>query len=54
MIPVGLDKADQVELDKTTTVDEDVLTPSDDKTAEEIAKDIMDRALNGENIISVM
>lgn len=54
VIPVGLDKADQVELDKTTTVDEDVLTPSDDKTAEEIAKDIMDRALNGENIVSVM
>ena len=54
VIPVGLDKADKVELDKTTPVDEDVLTPSDDKTAEEIAKDVMDRALNGENIISVM
>lgn len=54
VIPVGLDKADQVELVKTTPVDEDVLTPSDDKTAEDIAKDIMDRALNGENIISVI
>lgn len=54
VIPVGLDKADQMELDKTTTVDEDVLTPSDDRTAEEIAKDIMERALNGENVISVM
>jgi len=54
VIPVGLDKADKVELDKTTAVDEDVLTPSDDKTAEGIAKNIMDRALNGENIISVM
>lgn len=53
VIPVGLDKADQGELDKTTPVDEDLLTPSGDKTAEEIAKDIMDRALNGENIISV-
>jgi len=54
VILVGLDKADKVELDKTTTVDGDVLTPSDDKTAEDIAKDIMDRALNGENIMSVM
>lgn len=54
VIPVGLDKADQVELDKTTTVEEDVLTLPDDKTSEEIAKDIMDRALNGKNIISVM
>ena len=54
VIPVGLDKADKVELDKTTPVDEDVLTPSDDETAEDIAKDIMDRALNGEKIISVM
>ena len=54
VIPVGLDKADKVELDKTTPVDEDVLTPSDDKTAEDIAKDIIDRALNGENILSVM
>lgn len=53
VIPVGLDKADKVELDKTTPVDEDVLTPSDDKTAEDIAKDIMNRALNGENIIFV-
>lgn len=54
VIPVGLDEADKVELDKTTPVDEDVLIPSDDKPAEDIAKDIMDRALNGENIICVM
>lgn len=53
VIPVGLDKADEVELDKTTAVEEDVLTPSGDKTAQDISKAIMARALNGKDITLV-
>ena len=51
VIPVGLDRADRVELDKTTAVEEDVLTPPDSETAKDIAEDIMERALNGENAV---
>jgi len=51
VIPVGLDQADKVELYTVTFVEEDVLTPSNEETAEDIAKDIMDRALNGKSNI---
>ena len=54
VIPVGLDQADKTELQSLTLVEEDVLTPSKDETAEDIAKDIMDRALNGERMIRRM
>ena len=54
VIPVGLDQADKTELQTLTLVEEDVLTPSKDETPEDIAKDIMDRALNGERMICRM
>lgn len=54
VIPVALDQADKMELEAVTLVEEDVLKPTNDETAENIAKDIMDRALNGENIMRVM
>ena len=47
VIAVGLDKADKVELDQTTPVGEDVLVPPTDETAENIAKDVMERVFNG-------
>lgn len=47
VIPVGLDRADKGELDKTTAVEEDVLTPPGSDTAQNIAEDIIRRALNG-------
>ena len=47
VIPVRLDRADRGELDKTTAVEEDVLTPPDSDTAQNIAEDIIRRALNG-------
>ena len=54
VIPVGLDQADKTELQSTTLVEDDVLTPSNDDTPEDIAHDIMDRALNGKNCIHVI
>lgn len=51
VIPVGLDRADKGELQKTTAVEEDVLTPSDSDSAQNIAKDIIRRALNGKKTV---
>lgn len=53
VILVGFDKVDKVEFDKMILVDEDVLIFLDDKIVEDIVKDIMNRVLNGENIIFV-
>ena len=50
VIPVGIDQADRTELLATTLVEGDVLTPAGDENPEEIAEDIMDRALNGKRI----
>lgn len=54
LIPVGLDQADNTELQTLTLVEEDVLTPSRDEPADNIAKDIMDRALNGKYVNCIM